>query len=53
MAASDNRQIFFVDDEPKVREVIGETLEQLGLKVICFANAADWRSGDVICSSPT
>lgn len=41
MAASDNRKIFFVDDEPKVREVVGETLEQLGLKVICFANAAD------------
>jgi two-component system response regulator FixJ len=41
MAVNDNRQIFFVDDEPKVREVVGETLEQLGLRVRCFANAAD------------
>jgi FixJ family two-component response regulator len=36
-----NRHIFFVDDEPKVREVVGETLEQLGSKVSCFANASD------------
>lgn len=36
-----NRHIFFVDDEPKVREVVGETLEQLGSKVSCFASAAD------------
>lgn len=36
-----NRHIFFVDDEPKVREVVGETLEQLGTKVSCFANASD------------
>jgi two-component system response regulator FixJ len=36
-----NRHIFFVDDEPKVREVIGETLEQIGSKVSCFACASD------------
>ena len=36
-----NRHIFFVDDEPKVREVIRDTLLQRGLKVICFANAED------------
>lgn len=36
-----NRHIFFVDDEPKVREVVGETLEQLGSKVSCFASAED------------
>lgn len=36
-----NRHIFFVDDEPKIREVIKDTLVQLGLKVICFANAED------------
>ncbi len=36
-----DRHIFFVDDEPKVREVIGETLEQLGSKVSCFASAKD------------
>lgn len=33
--------IFFVDDELKVCEVVGRTLEQLGLKVSCFARAAD------------
>jgi two-component system response regulator FixJ len=36
-----NRHIFFVDDEPKVRQVVGETLEQLGSKISCFANASD------------
>ena len=36
-----NRHIFFVDDEPKVREVVGETLEQLGSKISCFANAPE------------
>lgn len=35
------RQVFFVDDEPKIREVVSETLEELGLKVSCFASAAD------------
>ncbi len=35
------QHIFFVDDEPKVREVVGETLEELGLKISCFARAAD------------
>ena len=41
MISYDNRHIFFVDDEPKVREVVGETLEQLGSKVSCFASASD------------
>ncbi len=36
-----SKHIFFVDDEPKVREVVGETLEELGSKVSCFACAAD------------
>jgi len=36
-----SKHIFFVDDEPKVREVVGETIEQLGVKVSCFACAAD------------
>jgi len=35
------QHIFFVDDEPKLREVVGETLEELGLKVSCFASATD------------
>jgi len=38
---NNNRHIFFVDDELKVRQVVGETLEQLGLQVSCFACAAE------------
>ena len=37
----DNRHIFFVDDEPKLRQVIKETLEQLNLEVSCFSNGAE------------
>jgi two-component system response regulator FixJ len=33
--------IFFVDDEPRVRELVGGTLEQAGFRVSCFASAAD------------
>lgn len=33
--------IFFVDDEPAVREVISETLEEFGFDVSCFARAVD------------
>jgi len=36
-----SKHIFFVDDEPKVRQVVGETLEDLGPKVSCFASAVD------------
>jgi len=35
------QHIFFVDDEPKVRKVVGRTLEQTGFKVSCFSHAAD------------
>lgn len=35
------QHIFFVDDEPQVRKVVGKTLRQLGSKVSCFAGAAD------------
>ncbi len=35
------QHIFFVDDEPKVRGVVGGTLEELGSTVSCFARAAD------------
>lgn len=35
------RQVFFVDDEPKIRKVVGETLKEAGLKVGSFACAAD------------
>jgi two-component system response regulator FixJ len=41
MANRDTQHIFFVDDQQNVREVIGETLKQLGLKVRCFATAED------------
>lgn len=41
MNNSSKRHIFFVDDEPKVRELVGETLEQAGFKVSCFADAFD------------
>ncbi len=34
------QHIFFVDDEPKVREVVSKTLEQLAVKVSCFASGA-------------
>jgi len=35
------RHIFFVDDEPKIRAIVGETLEGVGFKVSCFASAMD------------
>ena len=41
MINGDNQHIFFVDDEPKVREVVEEALVQHGSKVSCFANAED------------
>ncbi len=41
MTSNAKQHIFFVDDEPKVRNVVSETLEELGSKVSCFACAAD------------
>ncbi len=41
MTNNAKQHIFFVDDEPQVREVVGKTLEELGSKVSCFASAAD------------
>ncbi len=35
------QHVFFVDDEPKVRKMVGRTLEQAGLKVSCFARAVE------------
>jgi len=35
------QRIFFVDDEPKIRQVVGETLEESGFEVSCFSCAAD------------
>jgi len=35
------QHVFFVDDEPRIRKIIGRTLEQAGLKISCFAGAAD------------
>jgi FixJ family two-component response regulator len=41
MRSNDRKYIFFVDDEPSVRQVVVETLEQVGLNVSCFASAED------------
>jgi len=38
MANIKKQHIFFLDDEPMIREVIRETLEDLNFKVSCFAN---------------
>jgi two-component system response regulator FixJ len=38
---NNSRHIFFVDDELKVRQVVGETLEQLSVRVTCFPCASD------------
>ncbi len=35
------QHVFFVDDKPKIRKMVGRTLEQAGLKVSCFAYAAE------------
>ena len=35
------QHVFFVDDKPKVRKVVGRTLKQIGLKVSCFASGAE------------
>ncbi|MHC4117920.1 MAG: response regulator transcription factor [Planctomycetota bacterium] len=35
------QRVFFVDDEPNIRRTVRETLEPLGLKVNCFADAAE------------
>ena len=41
MKDNTKQHIFFVDDEPMIRKVVGETLEESGFKVSCFASAAD------------
>jgi two-component system, LuxR family, response regulator FixJ len=41
MANGDNKCIFFVDDEPKLCEIVGQTLRQICSQVSCFASAAD------------
>lgn len=35
------QRIFFVDDEPKIREIVSEILMQAGFRVSCFAGAND------------
>jgi two-component system, LuxR family, response regulator FixJ len=35
------KHIFFVDDEPKIREVISDTIEQIDVKVTCFADGIE------------
>ena len=41
MANIAKQHVFFVDDKPKVRRMVGRTLEQAGLKVSCFASGSD------------
>lgn len=36
-----NKHIFFVDDDPDIRIVVGRTLEKIGTKVTCFAFGSD------------
>lgn len=40
MAQTAEKHIYFLDDEPQVRDVVRETLEEAGMKVTCFACAA-------------
>lgn len=40
-AKSREQHVFFVDDEQKVRELVGRILEQAGFRVSCFARAND------------
>lgn len=35
------QHVFFVDDEPKIRNVVEKTLEGMGVNVSCFARAVD------------
>jgi two-component system response regulator FixJ len=41
VAGVSKQRIFFVDDEPKVRELVEQTLERAGFNVRCFAAADD------------
>jgi two-component system response regulator FixJ len=41
MVNNERPHIFFVDDEPKMCEVVGGILKELSPKVSCFTNAAD------------
>ncbi|MBN1972103.1 MAG: response regulator transcription factor [Sedimentisphaerales bacterium] len=41
MKKENKKYIYFVDDEPTVRKVISETLEQLDVKVTCFAGGPE------------
>jgi len=34
-------RVFFVDDEPGIRDVVGEALKTSGFEVSCFSSAAD------------
>jgi len=43
------KHVFFLDDEPQVRDVVKETLEEAGIKVTCFACATECL--DRLCSA--
>lgn len=41
MAKTRERHVFFLDDEPEVRDIVKETLEEAGIKVTCFAHPTE------------
>lgn len=41
MAHSVKRHVFFIDDEPEVREAVRETLQESGVEVTCFDSPAE------------
>ena len=41
MTTNSNKYIFFVDDEPKIREVISQTLKMPGVEMVCFAGGSE------------
>ena len=45
MAADIEQHIFFLDDEPTIRDVVRETLEDSKFKVSCFGNPSECLAG--------
>jgi len=41
MAPNVRRHVFFLDDEPEVREVVRETLQESGVDVTCFGSPSE------------
>jgi len=45
MASKAEKHIFFLDDEPTIRQVVKETLEESNFKVSCFGNPIECLAG--------